>query len=67
MPAEEDDLSEEANKVLVRRHYEDIVKLNNPAAAREQMSEGVIDHAAPPGLASRGPKPRATRWQPCAR
>jgi steroid delta-isomerase-like uncharacterized protein len=49
-------LSEEANKELVRRHYEDIVNLNNLDAAEEQMAENFVDHAARPGLASRGPE-----------
>jgi steroid delta-isomerase-like uncharacterized protein len=53
---EEESLSEEANKELVRRHYEDIVNLNNLDAAEEQMAEDFIDHGARPGLASRGPE-----------
>ncbi|HEX5411863.1 MAG TPA: ester cyclase [Terriglobia bacterium] len=54
--AEGDELSEEANKELVRRHYEDIVNLNNLDAAEDQMAEDFIDHAARPGIASRGPE-----------
>lgn len=49
-------MSEEANKELVRRHYEDIVNLNNLDAAEEQMAENFIDHGARPGLAARGPE-----------
>ena len=52
----EDDVSEEANKDLVRRHYEDIVNQNNLDAAEEQMAEDFVDHGARPGLASSGPE-----------
>jgi steroid delta-isomerase-like uncharacterized protein len=54
--AEEDELSEEANKELVRRHYEDSVNLNNLDAAENQIADDFIDHGARPGRASRGPE-----------
>ncbi|MEJ2009994.1 MAG: ester cyclase [Acidobacteriota bacterium] len=49
-------MSEEANKQLVRQHYEDLVNQNNLAAADEQMAEDFIDHGALPGVVSRGPE-----------
>lgn len=47
-------MSENANKELVRRHYEEIVNLNYLDAAKEQMVEEFIDHGARSRPASRG-------------
>ena len=49
-------MSEESNKDLIRKQYDDLVNRNNLAAADEQMAEDFIDHGARPGLASRGPE-----------
>lgn len=45
----------EANKQLVREHYEQLVNRKNLAAAEVQLASDFIDHAAPPGT-PRGPE-----------
>jgi steroid delta-isomerase-like uncharacterized protein len=45
----------EANKQLVREHYEQLVNRKNLAAADVQLAPDFIDHAAPPGT-PRGPE-----------
>ncbi len=48
----------EANKQLVRDHYEQLVNQKNVAAAEQQLSADFIDHNSPPGTP---PGPTAAR------
>jgi steroid delta-isomerase-like uncharacterized protein len=49
-------VSTDANKALVRDHYEQLVNRKNYAAADAQLAADFVDHGAPPGRPNRGPE-----------
>jgi steroid delta-isomerase-like uncharacterized protein len=49
-------MSTDANKALIRSHYDRLVNRHDLTAADEQLAPDFVDHGAPPGKPNRGPE-----------